>query len=87
MRAAELCSPVTETGTGNTAPGTAAAAPGGRRKRMERDLITRVVCYRAAMSLAGEMLESGMISAEEYEKIDTMIAKKYGLSSCTIFHE
>ena len=54
---------------------------------MERDLITRVVCYRAAMSLAGEMLESGMISAEEYEKIDTMIAKTYGLSSCTIFHE
>lgn len=51
---------------------------------MDNELIMRIANYRAAMSLANEMLENGIISAEEYEKIDTIMAKKYGLSSCCI---
>lgn len=54
---------------------------------MDSELIMRIVNYRAAMSLANEMLENGIISSEEYAKIDTIMAKKYGLSSCTIFRE
>lgn len=54
---------------------------------MDNELIMRIANYRAAMSLANEMLENGIISAEEYAKIDTIMAKKYGLSSCTIFRE
>lgn len=54
---------------------------------MDSDLNKRVAAYRATMSLASEMLEKGIISAEEYAIIDTIMAKRYGLSSCTIFSE
>ncbi len=52
---------------------------------MDNSLNARVSRYRAAMSLASEMLEKGIISPEDYGIIDTIMAKKYGLSSCTIF--
>ncbi len=54
---------------------------------MDSELIMRIANYRAAMSLANEMLENGIISSEEYAKIDTIMTNKYGLSSCTIFRE
>lgn len=54
---------------------------------MDNELIMQIANYRAAMSLANEMLENGIISAEQYAKIDTIMTKKYGLSSCTIFRE
>ncbi len=31
------------------------------------------------------MLKKGIISREEYRKIDEIIAKKYGISLCSIF--
>lgn len=31
------------------------------------------------------MRSKGLISAKEYAKIDTIIAEKYGISSCSIF--
>lgn len=40
----------------------------------------RMVDYRVTMSLAADMLAKGIISKEEYRKIDRIIAKKYGLS-------
>ena len=49
------------------------------------DLESRIVAYRRAMSLAKSMLRQGIITEKEYADIDTIIAKKYGLSSCTIF--
>ena len=52
---------------------------------MNEDLRSRIMRYRAAMSLAAEMLQNGLISEEEYAKIDTIMAKKYGVSSSTIF--
>jgi len=33
------------------------------------------------------MLAAGIIAPEEYAKIDTIIAKKYGISSCSIYRE
>lgn len=50
------------------------------------DLESRIIAYRRAMSLAKSMLCQGIITEKEYADIDTIIAKKYGLSSCTIFH-
>ena len=52
---------------------------------MNNNLNTRLTLYRRAMSLATEMLRRNIISAEEYAKIDTIMAKKYGVSSSTIF--
>ena len=44
-----------------------------------------LVAYRVAMSLAEDMLSREIITEEEYRKIDRIVAKKYGLSSCTIY--
>ena len=45
----------------------------------------KIEAYRRAMAVAKGMLRQGIISEKEYTKIDTMLAKKYGLSSSTIF--
>ena len=79
--------PATEISAENTAPGLATIAPGRKEANMDSELIMRIANYRAAMSLANEMLENGIISSEEYAKIDTIMTNKYGLSSCTIFRE
>ncbi len=41
--------------------------------------------YQTAMAMARKMLSQGIITEKEYAKIDTIIAKKYGISSCSIF--
>ena len=45
----------------------------------------RLMAYQTAMALARSMRSKGLISAKEYAKIDTIIAEKYGISSCSIF--
>lgn len=52
---------------------------------MDAELCSRVARYRAAMTLALEMLKQGLISDEEYGIIDTIMTKKYGIISSTIF--
>ena len=47
------------------------------RKRLEQ--------YISSMMQAKFMLISGAISSSDYTEIDTMIAEKYGLSSCNIY--
>ena len=59
--------------------------PGERSHNMNEDLRVRLTRYRIAMSLAAEMLEKGIISEQEYAKIDTIMAKKHGVSLSTIF--
>lgn len=46
---------------------------------------TQVLRYRLAMSIAREMMNRGLISEEEYAIIDTIMANKHGVTSCTIF--
>ena len=49
------------------------------------DYEKRLMAYQMAMALARSMRSKGIISAKEYAKIDTIIAKKYGISSGSIF--
>lgn len=49
------------------------------------DSQNKIMAYQIAMTIARSMLSEGIISEAEYHKIDTMMTKKYGLSSCTIF--
>lgn len=49
------------------------------------DYEKRLIAYQTAMALARSMRSKGIISAKEYAKIDTIIAKKYGISSGSIF--
>lgn len=45
----------------------------------------RIEAYRTSMSLAKSMLNKGIITKENYDKIDKIMTKRYGLSSYTIF--
>lgn len=47
----------------------------------------RILGYKSAMAQARQMLSGGIINADEYAIIDTMMAEKYGLSSCSLFRE
>lgn len=41
--------------------------------------------YLASMLQAKKMLSAGILAPEDYAKIDTIIAKKYGISSCSLY--
>ncbi len=41
--------------------------------------------YLASMLQAKKMLSQGVISSDDYAKIDTIIAEKYGISSCSLY--
>ena len=49
------------------------------------ELYQRLTAYQTAISLARNMLRQGIISDEDYCKIDTIIAKKNEVSSSSIF--
>ena len=49
------------------------------------ELYQRLTAYQTAMRLARNMLRQDIISEDDYREIDTIIAKKYGVSSCSIF--
>ena len=44
-----------------------------------------VCAYKRTMLLARTMVRRGIISKAEYAKIDKIIAKKYGVCSCSIY--
>lgn len=49
------------------------------------DIRQRIVDYELSMYTACSMLKRGLISKDEYVKIDTIIAQKHGVSLCSIF--
>ncbi len=51
----------------------------------QKEYMLNIERYRLAMSLAKSMLTQGIISESDYAIIDTIMTKKYGVSSYTIF--
>lgn len=45
----------------------------------------KLEAYLASMLQAKRMLSMGILTPEDYVKIDTIIAQKYGISSCTLY--
>ena len=41
--------------------------------------------YLASMLQAKRMLTMGILTPDDYIQIDTMMAKKYGISSCSLY--
>lgn len=41
--------------------------------------------YLAAMLQAKRMRSMGILTSEDYAKIDTMMAEKYGIFSCSLY--
>ena len=54
---------------------------------MMQDYRSRLERYLAAMSQAKRMLSMGILTPEDYAKIDTKIAEKYDISSCSIYRQ
>ncbi len=52
---------------------------------MKDEIFNKLFQYQAVMAWVRSLLEKCIISKREYTKIDTMMAKKYGISSCSIF--
>ena len=52
---------------------------------MTKEMYEKILDYRTAMIVASDLLKNGTISEKEYDKIDTIMTQKYGLSSSTIF--
>ena len=52
---------------------------------MTEDYRTRLERYLASMLQAKRMLSLGILIPEDYAMIDTMTAKKYGISSCSLY--
>ena len=48
--------------------------------KMDNALFRRLLLYRTTMAAVKIMLDSGLISDEEYAVTDTIIAEKYGLN-------
>ena len=46
-----------------------------------------ILRYKTAMSIFKNWLATGIISATDLLEINTILAQKYGLSSCSIFLE
>ena len=69
--------------TGNTAAGNATVRPDGQDKYAPGNLIL----YRTSLALYRNLKNQGVFNEEEYCKIRTILTKKYGLSSDSIFAE
>ena len=69
----------------NTAAAGAMQCPEPDAPAMNKELATALINYRAAAALANSLLLRGIISEADRTKLSTILAKKYGLSSFSIF--
>ena len=53
----------------------------------DSELYSRIFSYQVYISVAKRWLEAGIITTEEYNQIESKIAKNCGLSSFSIFRE
>ncbi len=52
---------------------------------MSQNKYQTIFQYQSAMAWVRSLLYDDIITQSEYNKIDTNIAKRYGISSCSIF--
>lgn len=52
---------------------------------MENELFERVAKYNCTMSMVRLMLKDGLLSEEEYTKIDRIVASDYSLDLSVIY--
>lgn len=71
------------TKTGNTAAGPVMWRPDGRNPYDPNNLIL----YRTSLALYRNLMNEGIISEDGYCQIRSILNKKYGLSSDSIFAE
>jgi hypothetical protein len=52
---------------------------------MKNETVDKLFRYQTVMAWVRNLLNQSLITRKEYAKIDTIMAKKYGVSSCSIF--
>lgn len=52
---------------------------------MQKEKYRSIMMYKMMIGVLEKWMQSGIISEEEYLKMNTIIAEKYGLNSCSIF--
>lgn len=52
---------------------------------MEYNFVKKLFAYKTTVVIMKRMLNEGVITKEEYNLIDTIIAKKYGFDLCSIY--
>ncbi len=52
---------------------------------MKNETVDKLFRYQTVMAWVRSLLEKSLITRKEYAKIDTIMTKKYGVSSCSIF--
>ena len=52
---------------------------------MQKEKYHNIMMYKMMIRILEKWVQSGIISEEEYQKMNTMIAEKYGLNSCGVF--
>ncbi len=52
---------------------------------MKIEMFNKLIHYQTVMMWVRSLLEKSIITKSEYTRIDTMMTKKYGVSSCSIF--
>lgn len=52
---------------------------------MEAISMNSVIDYELAISVLNQLLESGLLTQKEYEKLENKVAKKCGLKNDSIF--
>ena len=70
------------TETANTAVGTAMLPPA--EKQLD-DLQARLLRYRTSTTVFRSMVKNGILTEVDYQKCCDILAKKYGISLCSIF--
>ena len=68
-----------------TAPVPATENPRRYIMTTNKAIIDKLLRYQTVMSWVRSLLSQALITKAEYAKIDTRIAQKYGISSCSIF--
>ena len=66
---------------------TAAVPATLRQDKQDKYAIENMMLYRTSLALLKSLTEDGTFTEKEYRKICTILTKKYGLSSGSIFAE
>ena len=73
--------------TENTARKNVTGSPAERRIAMTTEKLQKLAAYRCSVALFKKLLADGIITGAEFRKTERIIAKKCGLSLCSIYRE
>lgn len=76
-----------EAARGSSVPGTAILPIATVRVVMCMADVKALMCYLTTMRIARQWLSSGLITAEDYERFDTITAAKFGVSARSIWRD